>query len=52
MALLEITDLSVAFDDVALFADGIQASTDLLTWALPPAFLPPTGHDRLSCGQR
>ncbi len=26
-----------------LFADGRRASTDLLTWALPPAFLPPTG---------
>jgi hypothetical protein len=26
-----------------LFGDGLQVSTDLLTWALPPAFLPPTG---------
>ena len=43
---------SVIENQAWLFADGIQASTDLLTWALPPAFLPPTGHDRLSCGQR
>lgn len=27
-----------------LFADGQRASTDLLTWALPPAYLPPTGR--------
>jgi hypothetical protein len=27
-----------------LFSDGRQASTDLLTWALPPAYLPPTGR--------
>ena len=27
-----------------LFADGQRASTDLLTWALPPAYLPPTGQ--------
>ena len=26
-----------------LFSAGLQASTDLLTWALPPAYLPPTG---------
>lgn len=27
-----------------LFADGVAASSDLLTWALPPAHLPPTGR--------
>jgi uncharacterized repeat protein (TIGR01451 family) len=27
-----------------LFANGQRASTDLLTWALPPAYLPPTGQ--------
>jgi uncharacterized repeat protein (TIGR01451 family) len=27
-----------------LFAEGQRASTDLLTWALPPAYLPPTGQ--------
>jgi hypothetical protein len=27
-----------------LFADGQRVSTDLLTWALPPAYLPPTGQ--------
>lgn len=27
-----------------LFAAGQRASTDLLTWALPPAYLPPTGR--------
>lgn len=27
-----------------LFSDGLRASTDLLTWALPPAYLPPTGR--------
>ena len=26
-----------------LFAGGQKASTSLLTWALPPAYLPPTG---------
>jgi len=26
-----------------LFGAGLRASTDLLTWALPPAYLPPTG---------
>lgn len=26
-----------------LFGGGLQASTGLLTWALPPAYLPPTG---------
>jgi uncharacterized repeat protein (TIGR01451 family) len=26
-----------------LWGSGQQASTDLLTWALPPAYLPPTG---------
>lgn len=43
---------SVVENQAWLFADGIRASTDLLTWALPPAFLPPTGHQGLSCGQR
>lgn len=43
---------SVVENQAWLFADGIQASSDLLTWALPPAFLPPTGHQGLSCGQR
>jgi uncharacterized repeat protein (TIGR01451 family) len=27
-----------------LFANGQQASTSLQTWALPPAYLPPTGN--------
>jgi hypothetical protein len=27
-----------------LFADGQRASTNLLTWALPPSYLPPTGR--------
>lgn len=27
-----------------LFAGGQRASTELLTWALPPAYLPPTGR--------
>lgn len=27
-----------------LFSAGQRASTDLLTWALPPAYLPPTGQ--------
>jgi uncharacterized repeat protein (TIGR01451 family) len=27
-----------------LFSNGQRASTDLLTWALPPAYLPPTGR--------
>jgi hypothetical protein len=27
-----------------LFFDGQRASTDLWTWALPPAWLPPTGE--------
>ena len=27
-----------------LFAEGQRASTNLLTWALPPAYLPPTGE--------
>ena len=27
-----------------LFFNGQQASTDLWTWALPPAWLPPTGE--------
>lgn len=27
-----------------LFSNGQRASTDLLTWALPPAYLPPTGQ--------
>ena len=30
-------------DQAWLFAGGQQASTNLLTWALPPAYLPPTG---------
>ncbi|MEZ4770208.1 MAG: hypothetical protein R2844_17500 [Caldilineales bacterium] len=42
---------SVIENQAWLFADGIQASTDLLTWALPPAYLPPTGHQALSCGE-
>ena len=42
---------SVIENQAWLFADGIQASTDLLTWALPPAYLPPTGGVRLSCGE-
>ena len=43
---------SVIENQAWLFADGIQASSDLLTWALPPAYLPPTGHLGLSCGER
>lgn len=43
---------SVIENQAWLFADGLQASTDLLTWALPPAYLPPTGHWALSCGER
>ena len=31
-------------DQAWLFAEGQRASTDLLTWALPPAYLPPTGE--------
>ncbi len=27
-----------------LWSNGQRASTDLLTWALPPAYLPPTGE--------
>lgn len=30
-------------DQAWLYATGQQASTSLLTWALPPAYLPPTG---------
>lgn len=30
-----------------LFAGGQRASTDLWTWALPPAYLPPTGRPHL-----
>ncbi len=43
---------SVIENQAWLFADGLQASSDLLTWALPPAYLPPTGHRGLSCGER
>lgn len=35
---------SVIENQAWLFAEGVQASTDLLTWALPPAYLPPTGR--------
>lgn len=35
---------SVIESQAWLFADGRQASTELLTWALPPAWLPPTGR--------
>ena len=31
-------------DQAWLFAEGQRASTNLLTWALPPAYLPPTGE--------
>ena len=31
-------------DQAWLFAGGQRASTNLLTWALPPAYLPPTGE--------
>ena len=34
---------SVIQDQAWLFAQGQRASTNLLTWALPPAYLPPTG---------
>jgi hypothetical protein len=30
-------------DQAWLLAEGQQASTGVLTWALPPAYLPPTG---------
>lgn len=43
---------SVIENQAWLFAEGIQASTDLLSWALPPAYLPPTGHQAFSCGDR
>lgn len=43
---------SVIENQAWLFAEGIQASSDLLTWALPPAYLPPTGQRGLSCGER
>lgn len=37
--------LGGVIDDQAwLFAEGQRASTNLLTWALPPAYLPPTGE--------
>jgi uncharacterized repeat protein (TIGR01451 family) len=37
--------LGGVIDDQAwLFAEAQRASTDLLTWALPPAYLPPTGE--------
>lgn len=31
-------------DQAWLFSEGQRASTQLLTWALPPAWLPPTGQ--------
>jgi uncharacterized repeat protein (TIGR01451 family) len=34
----------VVEDQAWLFAEGQQVSTSLLTWALPPAYLPPTGN--------
>lgn len=36
---------SVIENQAWLFAEGQQASTGLWTWALPPAWLPPTGRN-------
>lgn len=43
---------SVIENQAWLFAEGVQASSDLLSCALPPAYLPPTGHQAFSCGDR